>query len=303
VRLGAWIVVAFTAVALLTWLVLSRPRPNIAERDCPGSPIDTAFAPRAAPTGLRGAVVALNPGHGLTRFDDGTWRFQRPEAGEDGAYILEDDANLLMTRSVARVLEDAGATVFSTRNLAGEPDGTSGEPAWRESARDSLRRRGVSQTVWNSRGRSLRGDCAAGRDLRARALYANAVRADVLVSVHSNAGVPWNRGTQVFYGTRSYLGGAPSSPRAACLAHLLADAVPAAIRARRPDLNWGAGEVKGSNNYGENGYALMPAVILEVGFHTNAVDGKALGEASFRAAVAEGVRDALEAFFKANTCP
>jgi N-acetylmuramoyl-L-alanine amidase len=298
-----WIVVAvLVLLAFAVWLYSSRLR-GTAERECPGATVDRVFQPRAVPKTLRGARVMLNPGHGLTRGDDHTWRFQRPEPGEDGAYILEDDSNLLLARVVAKVLTDAGATVLSTRDLERSTPGSSGEPAWRESARDNLRRRAAPERVWNSSGRSLRGDCAVGQDLRARALYANDVRADVLVSLHSNAGVPWNRGTQVFYGTRSYLNPATSSAPNACLAQLLADAVPKAIRAARPDLRWGAGEVKPSNQYGENGYAMMPAVILEVGFHTNAVDGKALGEDSFRRAVASGVRDALERFFSSGqTC-
>ncbi|NJK44458.1 MAG: hypothetical protein HC933_09375 [Pleurocapsa sp. SU_196_0] len=105
----------------------------------------------------------------------------------------------------------------------------------------------------------------------------------------------------MIYSHRSYLKDAPAhlEPRNACLARNLARAVPSAIRMDRP---WSAAAISASDDYGENGYALMPAAILEVAFHTNATDGAALQQPSFREAVARGVVTALEAFFQQPNC-
>jgi N-acetylmuramoyl-L-alanine amidase len=46
----------------------------------------------------------------------------------------------------------------------------------------------------------------------------------------------------------------------------------------------------------------MPSVILEVAFHTNALDGKALQQETFRQAVAKGIKNALEEFLAQPIC-
>jgi N-acetylmuramoyl-L-alanine amidase len=87
----------------------------------------------------------------------------------------------------------------------------------------------------------------------------------------------------------------------ACFAQLLAVNVPKQIRLTdRP--NWKNASATASNQYGENGFALMPSAILEVAFHTNRSDGAALMQESFRVAVANGIRDALNSFFKNPKC-
>ena len=218
------------------------------------------------------------------------------------ACSLEDDSNLRMARTVKRVLESAGAVVLSTRELELGTLGISGQPAWREAARHHLAAISVNAGIWDSSGWSLRGDCAAAQDIRARALYANQMRADVLLSLHSNAGRSEARGSLVLYATESFLPSTSSDlpTRSACLANNLARAIPKAVRLERPDLNWPDASVAGSGNYGETGYALMPSAILETAFHTNRLDGTALGQESFRLAMANGVRDALKTFLESS---
>jgi hypothetical protein len=80
------------------------------------------------------------------------------------------------------------------------------------------------------------------------------------------------------------------------LARALGDAVVAAIRQARPDLSWPDPVFKDSLEYGEINFAKMPAVILEVGFHTNPADSTALQQDSFRQAVAKGIRDGLKTY-------
>ena len=293
-----WLTLGLLVLAGLIWLVARLRSPL--EAACAGSATPTFATPRPLPKSLRGARIALNPGHGLTRSDDGGWEFQRPQPDGRTVFALEDDSNVRMARTVKRVLESSGAVVLTTRELEPQKLGVSGQPAWRESARHHLAALEVSAGIWDSSGPSLRGDCAAAQDIRARALYANQVQADVLLSLHSNAGRSAARGSLVLYANRAFLSAASSDlpAQSACLAKRLARAIPKAVRLERPDLNWPAASFAGSNNYGETGYALMPSVILETAFHTNAIDGAALGQESFRLAIANGVRDALIQFLE-----
>jgi N-acetylmuramoyl-L-alanine amidase len=252
---------------------------------------------------LKGLRVMLNPGHGLTLTDEGDWGFQRPLADGHRVFVLEDDSNLRMARTVRDALVAAGAVVDATRELEENVNGASGHPVWREAAIHSLERAGAPRGVWKSHGEGLRGDCRAGQDVRARAYFANLKGADVMLSLHSNAGWPWVRGTQVISSARPYLS-APTdtAERGACMARAFAREVPDAIRRERPDLRWPNAELVSSDRYGENGYAIMPSVILELGFHTNPVDGAALGQESFRRAVAHGITRGLKSFLENPDC-
>ena len=285
---------------VLVWLVWRWRSPL--ESACAGSATPTFATLRPLPKTLRGARVMLNPGHGLTRSDDGAWEFQRPQPDGRTVFALEDDSNVRIARTIKRVLESSGAVVLTTRELGADKLGVSGQPAWRESARHHLAALNVNAGIWDSSGLSLRGDCAQAQDIRARALYANQVQADVLLSLHSNAGRAAARGSLVLYAKRSFLPSASDDlpAQSACLAKRLAGAIPKAVRLERPDLNWPDASFAGSSSYGETGYALMPSVILETAFHTNAIDGKALGQESFRAAIADGVRDALIQFLESK---
>jgi N-acetylmuramoyl-L-alanine amidase len=290
-----WLLLAALLVIAL-WFLMPRR-----EGACGGIAAPDFASPRAAPASLRGARVVLNPGHGLTRGDDGRWGFQRPQPDGRRVFVLEDDSNIRVARAVRDALRGAGATVLSTRELEDTAMGESGQPRWREAARHHLERIGLPRGVWDSAGNALRGDCSSAQDLRARAYAANFWGADVILSLHSNAGRPDAQGTLVIYGSRSYLENAPADlePKSACLGRNLARDVPSAIRLERP---WGAATLGASRNYGENGFALMPAAILEVAFHTNRQDGEALQSPAFRQSVARGVVTALEAFFRQPKC-
>jgi N-acetylmuramoyl-L-alanine amidase len=250
----------------------------------------------------RSAVRAQpHPGHGITQTDSGNWGFQRPQPDGFGVFVLEDDSNIRLAKAVAQELKSAGAVVLTSRELFSSVKGKSDFPTWREATRHHLARLGVPAGIWDSRGFSLRGDCNLAKDIRARALYANFERADVLVNLHSNAGQPLARGTQVFYPTRHFLRAArPTLPQQSqCLAENLARSVPQQIRLERP---WRDASSTGSSQYGENGFALMPSVILEVAFHTNRLDGAALRSPAFRMALAKGVRAGLEGFLRQPDC-
>jgi N-acetylmuramoyl-L-alanine amidase len=226
------------------WLFAQIPHPDF-QAACTGKAMPVFSTPRLLPKTLRGTRVMLNPGHGIIQTDSGTWGFQRPEANGINVFVLEDDSNVRLARSIKKVLEQAGASVLTTRELETTQVGASNQATWREATRHYLSSLKVNTGIWDSRGSALRSDCRLAKDIRARPLYANFLKADLLLSIHSNAGNRLARGTQVFYTTKSFLRNTqPELPlQNACLAQNLAKQVPKAIRLERPDLRWGAGSV------------------------------------------------------------
>ncbi len=261
--------------------------------------------PRAKPSGISGAKIMLNPGHGLTQLVGGTWVYQRPIPPSSGALLHEDPNNLSMSIPIQTALSNAGAVVSSTRNLdvlAGI--GASGQEKWKEAARHHVQALGVPDHVWNSEGNDFENDCNKGRDIRVRPFYANFLGVDALVSIHSNADPSSaTRGLRVYYNTTAFTPDIPQNSllQSADLAVKLTNSALAAIQQDRPELGWTATLPIGSEDYGENGFAKMPAVIIEVGFHTNSTDAAAMQETSFRNALARGIKNGLEQFFGATS--
>ncbi len=277
---------------------------------CSGATRITYPNPRALPTKLADTNIMLNPGHGLTQLDSGSWGYQRPVINPSGTppvYAHEDLTNLELAIITNQVLSAAGASVDSVRNLdKNAGTGLSGQAKWQEGSRHYLQSLGVPEHVWNSEGNALDGSCNMGKDIRVRPFYANYKGVDILVSLHSNANNSTSaRGTWVIYNNGDFEYGVPSSTytQSVELARSLASSVVASIRQERPDLNWPEPVIKADDRYGETGYAKMPSVILEVGFHTNAIDGQALNEASFRQAVAEGIENGLKVFLGDTPLP
>jgi N-acetylmuramoyl-L-alanine amidase len=279
---------------------VAKPEPRFA---CGGATRVVYPNPRAKPSSISGAKITLNPGHGYTQLDTGSWTHQRPIPPSSGAFLHEDPNNLEMAVPIATALRAVGSLVSSVRDLnlnAGL--GISGLETWKEAARHHVQALGIPDHVWNSEGNLFENDCNKGRDIRVRPFYANYLGVDALIGLHSNAFADSSvRGTRVYYNTEAFTSDIPNESlvQSADLAQNLGDAVVAAIRQDRADLNWGAPIIIGSNQYGETGYAKMPAVIIEVGFHTNPVDAAAMSDPTFRYALARGVKNGLERFFGA----
>lgn len=272
--------------------------------ECPGATRFEGGNVREKPTSVTGARVMLNPGHGYYRTDNGSFKYQREPVNVNATppvYAQEDQSNLFMALSVADKLSASGMVTEAARSLnLNAGIGITGKAKWEEAAIHALPDKGLPEGVWNSEGNSWAGNCAIGRDIRARAFAANYWGADAIVGLHSNAYSDTSvRGTRIFYTKTPFLPDTPGSTPAnsQALALAIASHIRDSIRAARPDLNWPEPIIAGSDEYGEIGYAKMPGVLIEVGFHTNATDGQALNESSFREAVAAGVHDALNEFF------
>jgi len=236
-----------------------------------------------SPQALAARRVAVSPGHGY--YLNGTrWVLQR----DSFTGIVEDFVNHDLVVLIDSALREAGAAVFPTRELnrlAGA--GESGFPRWQEAARYHVKALGADPSVWNESGFTH-----LEQDIRCRPRYANAINADVLVSVHNNGG--GGTGTETLYDTNN---------SAAAESKRLADIVHASIiTAIRRDYNaaWVDRRVKGFNgSYGENRLAACPSVIIELAFMDRATpDNASLQDEAFKGLVARAIRDGLRQFFE-----
>jgi N-acetylmuramoyl-L-alanine amidase len=292
--------------------VAQKPKENLLRSLalCAGATMFSGGGPGIKPTSVSTAKIVLNPGHGWTAGSG----FQRQVVNPNAAlpvFVQEDLNNLEMALAVKNSVAITGATVLGVRNFdQNAGNGVSGFPKWQEDARTHLQGLGVPAGVWDSERDATDGNCSLEKDIRARALYANSVAADALVGLHTNAGsisdYQTALGTLTFYSTQNFWPDAPTSWVADSrnLAEKIHQAVVTSIRANRSDLNWPSGMVVGVPsgsfvNYGELRFSKVPAVLVEAGFHTNPIDGPALGQASFRAALAQGIKAGLEAHFGA----
>lgn len=232
---------------------------------------------------LNSRRIALSPGHGY--YLSGT-RYVLQRSFFTG--IVEDFVNHDFVTLVAAQLTGWGADVRPLRQLdRNAGDGETGFPRWQEAARYHVKALGADASVWNEPGFDH-----LDQDIRCRPRYANAIGAELLVSLHNNGG--GGTGTETLYDT-SHVAAAESKR----LADLLHARVIAAIR-RDYDPNWTDRLVKGFNgSYGENRLATRPAVIIEIAFMDRPTpDNVALRDERFKrivsAAIADGIREFVE---------
>lgn len=244
---------------------------------------------RATPgvAALAARRIAVSPGHGYY-LNGNNYVLQRGYWNG----IVEDFVNHDIVTHLATALAGAGADVRPTRNLdraAGV--GETGFPRWQEAARYHVKALGADASVWNEPGFTH-----LEQDIRCRPRYANAVNAEVLVSIHNNgAGTPGaGTGTETLYDTNNGFG--PESRRLADILHAKV------ITAIRRDYNpaWVDRRVQGFNgNYGENRLATRPAVLLEIAFMDRPTpDNAALQDDVFKRLVANAIRDGLREYFE-----
>jgi N-acetylmuramoyl-L-alanine amidase len=205
--------------------------------------------------------------------------------------IVEDFVNHEMITLLRDELIAVGADVRPTRNLdrtAGP--GESGFPRWQEAARYHVKALGADPSVWNESGYDH-----LSQDIRCRPRYANAVGAEILVSLHNNgAGTPGaGTGTETLYDTNNGFG--PESKRLADAVH---GRVIAAIR-REFNATWADRRVQGFNgSYGENRLATRPSILIEVAFMDRPTpDNAALQNDAFKRLVATAIREGIEEYF------
>ncbi len=258
---------------------LSAPLPPVARQLAPVLP-----PPSPATAALLARRIAVSPGHGYYLNPANAWVLQRSYFQG----IVEDFINHELITELAGLLSAAGADVRPTRNLdrsAGA--GESGFPRWQEAARYHVKALGADPSVWNESGFTH-----LEQDIRCRPRYANAVGAEILVSLHNNGG--GGTGTETLYDTNNGFGA--ESKRLADLVH---GKIIAAIR-RDYNPTWADRRVQGFNgSYGENRLAARPAILIELAFMDRPTpDNAALQDARFRTLVVEAIRDGIRDYLE-----
>ncbi|MEX1073281.1 MAG: N-acetylmuramoyl-L-alanine amidase [Chloroflexota bacterium] len=248
-------------------------------------------------------VVAIDAGHG------GCLDWGAPDPLERGPSSSEKAMTLAISLELQRMLEAQGITVVMTRTsdvaLAGDdyPDLDCHGPAWRDV-------NGDGEAGFDPEGKTRTRD-----ELQARLDLVNLARADLLVSIHINAitqnGVIFEIATTQTYWTDETAWGPTATQR---LAQLIQDGVVAALdpvatyeRQDRgisavnlfivaPPLFETTPERPDPVKQPTRG-ALLPTILTEVGSITLAADQDLLLSSGGQAAAAQGIADALAAYF------
>jgi len=224
--------------------------------------------------------VIINSGHGRTRAGNG-WGWQRDLFGG----YREDIGNAEFGMILASKLKANGIIYESVRELnKNAGNGVSGLAKWKENARQYMIAHKYPKGIWQSKN-----DGYINNDIRSRPNFANYKQAGVLISLHTNGGHSSARGTQIYISDRN-----SQISESTKLAKILKKHLKSKITSKY-DPNW---SVEGpiQKNHGENRIANMPSVIIELGYHTNTQDRKALTSNVFRDATMEAVKDAIKEY-------
>ncbi|WP_325166996.1 N-acetylmuramoyl-L-alanine amidase [Stenotrophomonas sp. S39] len=253
----------------------------------------SVIAPRQAVPRQTGGSAIVSAGHGLLRVHPGLqWEFQRPEWHG----IREDLITPGYADELARLLADRGGlTVHRARRVGNDVHPDSMQP-WQEmSARYNLRNLLPERTdIWHHFAGSNRNDREVLDDIRARPYYANHLGVDAMLSIHTNAGDPVARGTRVHYHA--------SKPGDRLLADITLCYMREIINSQDGYVEFPVPRSGAAAGHGENSFAAMPSLVVEVAFHTNAADAAALQDPVFRTASMKGVEKGYRLFREGKDC-
>lgn len=291
-----------------------RPPPGFQYNALPSDSTMQAAAPTGGATkGARDKVVVA-ASHGLYRkldpsgtFD--TWAFQRP----DRFYgIIEDELTPYYADELASLFNSQRYDILTelARNNTEvqyiPPKGTGyTDPnrTWRlMGARYHLQSiLPKKPTIWQSSG----ADQEYGQDRRARPYYANSIRADGLIHLHSNASngqivdgveVPGTAtGGDVIYSNLK-------SPNNSVLAEQIACSMQEIVRKTTVYKTYSIKTKDGTNGYGEIDLANMPSVLVELAYHDNPSDAAMLLDPTFRSAAVKGIAKGWRLFREGKQC-
>lgn len=254
--------------------------------------------------------VAINPGHGLYKlYNAGTlnpnyrWAKQRPESNG----IVEDDITPIYATELERWFSERspGIDTFSTRSTSNEVHTQSTQESgityrWSDmGAKYNVEQIYPGRTdLWDVTG-GTDSDRDYSKDINSRALFANEMGAQAMISLHTNAApTPETaltaRGTQVFYDSTR-------NAESQALATSIACYVREIVTAQPGYQNWTMRDTEHSTRYGEN-KGSMPSALIEIAFHTHPDDARALQDTAFRTASMKGVEKGYRMWREGKPC-
>ena len=149
--------------------------------------------------------------------------------------------------------------------------------------------------IWNSMPRLRANDREMDEDIRSRPLFANHIAADTLISLHTNGSPDTSvRGAEVWTQTLR----APDR----ALGNSILCYMKEIVQAQDDYTTYPVRTAANTGNKGENRVATMRAAIVEIGYHTNAIDAAALQDPVFREAAMKGVEKGYRLYEQGQPC-
>ncbi len=245
--------------------------------------------PRAA-----AGLVVVSASHGLYRHHPGLdWRFQRPLINS----IREDEITPAYGDMLESLLEERSEmTVRRARSRESSDHDEAAQPWWKMSSRYHLKALYPEEPgIWHSLPNSTDGDREIKEDIRARPKYANFIKADGLISLHTNGSDNGSvRGAEVYYHQ--------DKPEDRALADNMLCYMKEIVLAQQ---GYEAFPFRGpakAGRHGENRIGVMPSVIVEVAYHSNTEDALALQDPAFRTAAMKGVEKGYRLWREGKAC-
>jgi N-acetylmuramoyl-L-alanine amidase len=243
-----------------------------------------------------GTAVVISPGHGYFKLYSGQnfgWTLQRSVVnGIQEDFIAADYANELKTWMVAR----SKVTIDFTRSTSQSTQLPSEKPWWQLAARYHLEEIYPNNPkIWNSKPEDTSSSREYRQDIRSRPLFANHIGAGAIVHLHTNASSNASaNGTKVFFQKGKTL--------SQQFGNVVLCSMKELIHAQDAYKNFKVAPLSEVGDHGENSYAMMPSIIVEVGFHTNPADAAALQDPIFRTAAMKGVEKGYRLFSEEKEC-
>jgi N-acetylmuramoyl-L-alanine amidase len=237
--------------------------------------------------------IVVAAGHGAYFHAKYKWTMQREPVNG----VLEDEITTVFARELSFHTERNGADPIRIRGadvgIVHEP---SGKPWGSVAARYFLENwRPDNPEIWNSKPDSTDPQREMHQDIRCRPLYANFIGADAIAHIHTNAGESNVTGTRILVN--------PGRPTDFRLAQLALCSMKDAIHSDPQFVGYQVPSAPSAKERkGENTYAKVPSMIVEVGFHTNASDANLLQDPNFQKLSMMGLAKGMRLFREGASC-
>jgi hypothetical protein len=226
------------------------------------------------------------------------WSYQRDPANG----MLEDTTTPAYATAVNNALTANGSQINTvlTRSESTAIHTPSGKPWWEVSAKyylmDLLPEQ---QKIWASIPNDKTSkEREKNEDIRARPLYGNYLKASYGLHIHTNGSKTATvRGTTGFYQLKH-----PFTEKSKDLTSKILCSMKEIINSDEAYAQWDVDTAPRGEDKGENRVAEFPSTIIEVGFHTNALDAAALQNEKFRLLASKGMAKGLKLYKEGTAC-